>query len=301
MLTEHQRHWGVDQWAAFLTTQTMPCMPRSKLMLRALEEVEGEDLAAADLTSLVISDPYLCLRLLREAERRRSHRLGHDTTTPLAAVMQLGVKTFRELLLNSPEADASRPGLAACEARAVLSSQIAQMWGKARADIAPDEVAMAALLAEIGELLLWNFAPELPQAAQDALASGRASRSAEAQELACGFRFRELSLKCATLWALPPLLIQLIRGTDNIRANVCKLYLDTARHLVAGADNAALPDDLVLAKQLIPHASLEWLAAHMNGLDATRQANLIAAVEQIFAQELSELQNPDPVRDPAAP
>lgn len=280
MLTEHQRHWGVDQWAAFLTAQTIPCMPRTKRLLLALEETEGEELSAADLTSLVIGDPYLCLRLLREAEKRRSHRLGHDTTTPLGAVMQLGFKAFRNLLLESPEADATNPGLCACDARAVMASQIAQMWGKARADIAPEEVAMATLLAEVGELLLWNFAPELPQAALDALHSGRASRSAMAQETACGFRFRELSLKCAEVWHLPQLLVQLIRGTDNIRANLCKLYLDTARHLAAGPDDPALPDDLVQAQKLIPHAGAEWLAAHMVGLNEAQQAALVEAARQ---------------------
>lgn len=285
MLSGYQKHWGVDQWAAFLTAQTMPCIPRSKQTLLALEEMQGENLSAADLTALVIGDPYLCLRLLREAEKRRTHRLGHDTTTPLSAVMQLGVRSFRDLLLESPEIDREHLGLAACTARAVLAGQIAQMWGRARADIAPEEVAMAALLAEIGELLLWHFAPEVPQAALDALASGRASRSAQAQLLACGFRFRDLSLKCATVWALPPLLVQLIRGADNIRANLCKLYLDTARHLVAGADNPALPDDLAQAKRLIPHASLEWLAGHMNGLNVERQTALVAAAQAILERD----------------
>jgi len=285
MLTEHQRHWGVDQWAAFLTAQAIPCIPRSKLTLRALEETQGEDLSAADLTSLVIADPYLCLRLLREAEKRRTQRLGHDTTTPLGAVMQLGIKTFHNLVRSSTETDDSRPGLLACSARATLASQIAQMWGRARLDIAPEEVAIAALLAEIGELLLWHFAPELPQAAQEALDSGRAHRSAEAQQLACGFRFRDLSLKCANVWALPPLLIQLIRGQDTVRANLCKLYLDTARHLVAGADNPALPDDLAQAKRLIPHASLEWLTGHMNGINEERAARLIEAAQWILDRE----------------
>lgn len=288
MLTERQKHWGVDQWAAHLTNQALPCMPRSKLMLKALEEVQGDSLSAADLTALVIGDPFLCLRLLREAEKRRTQRLGHDTTTALGAVMQLGIKVFRNLLLGSPETKDDNLGLQACSARAIIASQIAQMWGKARSDIAPEEVAMAALLAEIGELLLWHFAPELPQAAQDALAKGRASRSADAQQLACGFRFRDLSLKCATVWALPPLLVQLIRGVENTRASLCKLYLDTARHLAAGADNPALPDDLAQAKRLIPSASLEWFAAHMNGLDEQRQAEVIEAAQWILNQEHQE-------------
>jgi HD-like signal output (HDOD) protein len=288
MLNDNQKRWGVDQWAAQLTAQTVPCMPRSKLMLRALEETQGENLSAADLTALVIGDPYLCLRLLREAEKRRSKRLGRETTTPLGAVMQLGSDAFKRLVMGCPETDDAHVGLLACSARAILAAQIAMMWGKARSDIAPEEVAMAALLAEIGELLLWHFAPELPMAAQVALEKGRAPRSALAQQEACGFRFRDLSLKCATAWGLPQLLIQLIRGADNTRANLCKLYLDTARHLVAGADNPALPDDLALAKRLIPSASLEWLAAHMNGLDEQRQAEVVEAAQWILDQELRE-------------
>jgi HD-like signal output (HDOD) protein len=288
MLTEHQKHWGVDQWAAFLTNQVIPCMPRSKLMLRALEETQGDTLSAADLTSLVISDPFLCLRLLREAENRRTTRLGHDTTTPLGAVMQLGIKVFHNMVRASTETSDENLGLLECSTRAILASQIAQMWGKARADISPEEVAMAALLAEIGELLLWHFAPELPAAAQQALISGDAVRSAQAQEMACGFRFRDLSMKCATVWALPPLLVQLIRGQDNVRANLCKLYLDTARHLVAGADNSALPDDLAQAKRLIPGASLEWLASHMNGLNEERQVQVIEAAQWILDQEIGQ-------------
>jgi hypothetical protein len=108
--------------------------------------------------------------------------------------------------------------------------------------------------------------------------------------MACGFRFRDLSLKCATVWSLPPLLVQLIRGADNVRANLCKLYLDTARHLVTSADNPALPDDLAQAKRLIPHASLEWLAGHMIGLDETRQARLVESAQWILDQEQGPLE-----------
>jgi hypothetical protein len=86
-------------------------------------------------------------------------------------------------------------------------------------------------------------------------------------------------------WELPPLLVQLIRGQDNVRANLCKLYLDTARHLANSADDPALPDDLAQAKRQIPLASLEWLAGHMNGLNEERQARLIEAAQAILDQE----------------
>jgi len=282
MLTEFQRQWGVDQWAAFLTAHELPSMRRSKMLLHALEEAQGDALSAKELAALAASDPFLCLRLLRAAEQRRSRRLGRDTTTTLASVMQLGVTSFRELLLASPETDADSVGLAACEARAVLASQLAVQWVAARADIAPDEVAMATLLAEAGELLLWSFAPELPQAAEDALAAGLATRSIQAQEMTCGFKFRDLTLKCATIWELPLLLVHLIQGVDNARANISRLCVDTARHLAAGPDNLALPSDLAAAKRLIPQASLAWLAVNLLGLDEDQRAAAIAQAEEIL-------------------
>ncbi len=242
-------------------------MPRSKARLLELEELRGDRLAATDLAEIAAADPFLCLRMLREAEKRRTQRLGHETTTPLGAVMQLGTDVFRRLLLDSPETDESRLGLAECEARSHLASRLALRWGSARADISPDEVSMAALLSEMGELLLWSFAPELPEAAQAALRSGLAQRSVQAQMEHCGFRFKDLTLKCAAIWNLPPLLSQLIRGIDNARANLSRLCVDTARHLHQGGPlDPALPTDLYEAHSMIRGSSIEWLAEQLPGL-----------------------------------
>ena len=275
MLSENQKRWGVDQWAAFLSNRELPCMPRSKALLLELENTQGERLAARDLADIAAADPFLCLRLLREAEGHRVQRLGHETTTPLAAVMQLGTDTFHKLLLNCPETDESLPALAECEARSHLASRLALRWGGARADVSPDEIAMAALLSEIGELLLWSFAPDLPQNALAALHSGHSARSVQAQVDTCGFRFKDLTLKCAGIWHLPSLLTQLIRGIDNTRANLSRLCVDTARHLLSeGGDSPALPSDIAEAKHIIPGASLEWLTEQLPGIDADQAARI---------------------------
>jgi len=270
----YRKHWRAEQWAAYLTAQQLPVMARSKAALVALE-AQGQA-SGKELAGLADGDPFLCLCLLREAENRRSSRLGHETTTPLAAVMQLGETAFRELLFASPETDEANHGLAACESRAVTAGRLAAAWSRARADISPDELVMAALLSEVGELMLWHFAPELPQAALEALASGESQRSAMAQELACGFKFKDLTLKCAEIWKLPVILVQLIRGTDSARANLARLCIDTARHVSAGNDNSALPDDLAGAKLLMPNASLEWLAARLVGVPEDGQKELVA-------------------------
>ena len=283
MLSENQKRWGVDQWAAYLSNRELPCMPRSKANLIELEASQGEKLAARNLADIAAADPFLCLRLLREAEAHRVQRLGHETTTPLAAVMQLGTDTFHKLLLKCPETDESVPGLAECEARANLASQIALRWGTARADISPDEIAMAALLSEIGELLLWSFAPDIPTNALAALHSGHSPRSVQAQVDTCGFRFKDLTLKCATIWNLPTLLTQLIRGIDNTRANLSRLCVDTARHILTeGSTSPALPSDIAEAKHIIPSASLEWLAEQLPGIDENVIPQIVAKAADLL-------------------
>lgn len=277
---ERRRHWRLPQWAAYLTAQRLPVMPRSKSALLGLEAEKGGELTIEELVGLANGDPFLCLCLLREAEEKRSARLGHETATQFAAVMQLGATNFRELLITSPETDDALAGLAECEARAVLAGRLAATWSGARADASPDEVLMAALLSEIGELLLWHFAPELPQAAKDMLKSGKATRSAEAQEATCGFKFKDLTVKCAENWRLPPILIQLMRGHDNVRARIAGLARNTARHLVAGADNPALPDDLAMAKQLLPQASMEFLVKGLTSVPEELQPALVEKANQ---------------------
>ena len=161
MLTEHQKHWGVDQWAAFLTAHELPCMPRSKARLLELEESLGEQLSAHDLATIAATDPFLCLRLLREAEAHRSQRLGHDTTTPLAAVMQLGTESFHQLLATCPETNEGNPGLAECEARSCMASQLAMKWGSARADVSSGAVTISSNSSPE------NFVSSQPRSDQD--------------------------------------------------------------------------------------------------------------------------------------
>lgn len=283
MLSEHQRRWGVDQWAAFLSSRKLPCMPRSKVHLLKLDIDLGERLSARDLADIAGADPFLCLRLLREAEDHRVQRLGHETTTPLAAVMQLGTDTFRKLLLDCPETDETNLELTDSETRSHLASRLALRWGNARADVQPDEIAMAALLSELGELLLWAFAPDLPRAASAALHSGRSCRSAQAQIDCCGFRFKDLTLKCAIIWHLPTLLTELIRGHDNTRANLSRLCVDTARHLFAGgASDPALPSDIAEARHLIPGASLEWLTEQLPGIKAEDVPSIVLKAAELL-------------------
>lgn len=266
----NKTRWGADQWAAYFETRNLPVMPRSKQQLLSLEEQRGDRLSARELVPLLLSDPLLCLRVLREAERVRTHRLGKETTTPLAAVMQLGIEHCKDLVLSSEEVDVTDTGLLMLERRSSLAAQIALHWATRRHDLNPSEVALAALLSDTGELLLWLYEPELAQTALDELKSGRAKRSSQAQIQACGFDFKQLTIRCCEIWNLPNLLSQLLRGADNERAQLTRICSNLARHLAAvdhtNAFFQALISDLVDVHRLMSSSSFEWLVSGLPGL-----------------------------------
>src|ERR1035437_8693943 len=143
-----KKRWGSDQWAAYFETKKLPVMGKSKLTVASLEQREGEELSPHDLSLVVLNDPLLCLRLLREAERIRTHRLGNETTTTLQAIMQLGIDDFKTLLFSSEEIDMTSRGLLEVEARSSTAAQIALQWASKRSDMNPAELALAVLLGD---------------------------------------------------------------------------------------------------------------------------------------------------------
>jgi hypothetical protein len=173
------------------------------------------------------------------------------------------------------------------EARARVASQIAQVWSTGRGDLHPEEVAVAALLAGTGDLLLWVYAAEIPQKADDELLSGRAQRSAQAQQQSCGFTFKQLTLQCAERWKLPALVIQLLRGSESLRAQLTRTCSNAARHVLDESETstAALASDLVEAARLIPNASVEWLIDGLVMLPDERRSELLAMSKALLAAQ----------------
>jgi len=270
--------WGASQWAAYLEHMDLPVKAASKLALVELESSRGELLSPKELAQLMLEDALFALRLLKEANRRLPRRLGRDITTPLGAVLALGTTVYSEQLMQAPEVDASNTGFVACESRAALAARIADLFGSFHHDLDPGELALAALLSNAGEIELWAFAPELPQAALEERRSGRAKRSDEAQQRAGGFAFKELTLLMAEHWQLPQLIVQLIRGDENLRARLARLAVDTARHLSNGADDPALPHDISEAARLMgAHAAA--VVAALPLLTEEEKTTLTAAVE----------------------
>ncbi len=275
MLTAAQKRWDVEQWTHYLKVQEIPVLPRTKGLLDLLVE-HADTVAPKRLVELANSDSFLALRLLRYAEAHRSHHLGRESTTPLSAILQTGTDNLIKLIAESPVCSEAEEGLHLSESRCATASVYARHWAAWRADISPEEVALAALLAEMGEMLLWHFAPEIPRAVQEELRSGRALRTLQAQQQVAGFSFKTLSLSLAAAWHLPPLIAMLIKGVDNIRAHIARIANDTARHLQTDPQNPAIPSDMIALRQFLPTVSYSKLLAPLDITDEYREAVLLA-------------------------
>ena len=276
-----QWQWGIAQWVEYLKDKELPVLPRTRAVLQALEE-GGEEarqrLSARDLVTIVYADPYLALKLLRRAEERRTRQLGHDTTTPLAAVLQTGYDELRTIVTTSPECTDTLPGCNTCEFRSVLASAIARAWAGRRADISPDEVAVAALLVEVGELLLWHFAPEMTDKETQVRDWNERFWALRPRASEIDFTFRQLTMALAQSWGLPALVVMLIKGTDTPRANLPRLAADAAKLITTDPEPAALLAVLQeVQRTTIPGASLEELTEPLPLPDGIR-ADLLAAI-----------------------
>ena len=126
---------------------------------------------------------------------------------------------------------------------------------------------------------------EIPQKADDELQSGRALRSAQAQQQSCGFTFKQLTLQCAERWKLPALVIQLLRGSESLRAQLTRTCSNAARHVLDDSETStqALASDLLEAAKLLPHASIEWLIDGLVMLPDERRSRVLEATSLLRA------------------
>ena len=261
MSTHYKGPRGVEEWTQYLKDKDIPIMQASKLILMAMEGDGLETISAKDLVRVVVGDPFLAVGLLRNAEAHRSHRLEREPATPMATIMQTGLNGVLALVRNSQIADGNQRGLSECAFQSATASYLARRWGFTIADQALDEIAMAALLADIGELMLWNFEPDVPIAALVRLKFYPSLKSSQAQEIAAGVSFKNLSLSLANAWGLPPLISMLINGEDNVRAGIARIASNTARHLRRDPENPAVIADIGAVRKYLPGVNLATILA----------------------------------------
>ncbi|MHB1291454.1 MAG: HDOD domain-containing protein, partial [Sulfuricella sp.] len=156
----------IVEWVDELKSWEIPVLQRS---VRELGKLAGrvEKITAGEIADVVLRDPLMTLKVLQLVNGMSRSRLSNEITTVEHAVMMLGVGPFFNRLSNLKAVeeslrtfDGALPGLMQAMSRAHHAAWQARDWAIFHADMKSEEVYIGALLYDMGEILLWAYAPE---------------------------------------------------------------------------------------------------------------------------------------------
>jgi HD-like signal output (HDOD) protein len=258
----------VAGWVRALDAAQIPVLQRTADELARLRENE-EHIVARDIARVLLHDPMFTLLVLRYLEAHRGAAQITDITTVEHALMMLGVTPFFEhfdalpavesLLVDQPRA---LDGLMHVINRAHHAALYAHDWAVLRHDPRADEVAIAALLHDLAEMLLWSFAPELQLRMTSILQADRSLRSSAVQKRVLRFSFSGLQSALIAEWKLASMLQTLMNdsGANDSRTLNVTLAVNLARHSEDGWSNPALLSDYAAITQYLKLPRQEVLA-----------------------------------------
>ena len=261
---------SLSAWVSYFNSVEMPILRQTA---RRLEEARQniDQINGRDIASIVLQDPLLAIRVLAYIQPFRGKHLRSDITTIGNAIMMLGVEPFfrrfespatiESLLKDEPQA---LLGILQVIRRVQRASRYAHDWAFERHDINIEEVALAALLHDLAESLLWCFAPRLAIEIRNRKQADKTLRSAIAQHQVLGIHLFDLQLALCDAWNLPELLKTLMddANAELPRVRNVVLAVNLARHSASDWNDAALPDDFAAIEKLL-HIDHETLLSRL--------------------------------------
>ncbi|MBK6403373.1 MAG: HDOD domain-containing protein [Rhodocyclaceae bacterium] len=273
MIIIERPYADLDSWVAYLSHVQPPVLRHTVQELEQLR-ANAERVNGRVLSSIILQDPMMTLRVLAYIESHRRKSQNADITTIERALMMIGIDPFfREFEFLPLVEDSLKPhpqallGLLKVIGRARHACHWAREWAVIRHDLDVDEITVATLLHDIAEILMWCFAPSLALQVRDQQTKDRTLRSNVVQQEVYNVQLHKLQLALARAWHLPQLLTALMdrAKADHPRVRNVTLAVDLARHSSNGWDDPALPDDFAAIENLL-HISHESLLRKL-GLD----------------------------------
>jgi HD-like signal output (HDOD) protein len=193
-------------WLKQLDKMSLPVLAHSRTALERL--LEDDYVPMAQLTAVIEKDMGLTLQLLRYINNIKHKHLATEVTTVGHALMMLGMNQLKELparLVTVESLDPRlQPTLLEFYSRAHHAAYQAGQIALLRKDLEPDEVYMAALLHNVGKMILWLYRPSEMMKLYGLLKE-RTMEPEEAEYVVFGFSIDELTKELAKQWHLPGL------------------------------------------------------------------------------------------------
>lgn len=242
----------LESWVSYFRSADIPVLKHTVTELNKLRD-QADSVNARAISSIVMSDPLMALRLLAFVEAQRKQRQVTDITTIERVILMIGMGPFFKEFEHIPYIEdqlSSNPKSLLALLKIIQRNRKAAYWAREwalmRKDLEVEEIMLAALLHDASELLVWAFAPALAQQVKAIQIADKQVRSKTAQMQVLGITYQDLQIDISKALHLPELLTDLMNhsdGTTSQRELNVKLAADLARHSANGWDDAALPDD----------------------------------------------------------
>lgn len=159
----------------------------------------------ADITKLVACEPSIAIRVLKVANSP-AYGFARQISTLDQAVVVLGNKTIRDLVLTVATADLYATGDSAPEAREALwnhslsCATVASILAARTGEVAKDEAFLAGILHDVGKLIFYDVAP-----AEYSQVNATTDRSTiiSVETDTFGTNHQEIGQRCIEEWDLP--------------------------------------------------------------------------------------------------
>jgi HD-like signal output (HDOD) protein len=240
-------------WLKNLRKINIPVLKQTARELAKLKEDE-DNLSARAISTVVLNDPFMVFKVLSYTNSHPGKHQVQDILEVEQAIIMLGTSNFfghlSPDLLVDDRLKSNIPALThllKLIKRAHRAAYYAADWAALRKDLHSEEIWIAALLHDFAEMLMWCFAPEKMNAIFDMQKNDKSLRTKDVQQQILGFHTSDLQKELIKVYAMPPLLTQLMNDDgeteQDYRVKNVSLAVNLARHSANGWDDAALPDD----------------------------------------------------------
>lgn len=196
-------HKSVDEWVRRISEIKLPAFSKTIQDLASFKE--DENASAADLARIILQDASLTSTVLRIANSPIYNVSNQEINTISRAVVLLGFDCVRSIGMSAALLDKVTNKKAKSRQMELMASSLFSAF-QARAmadkitDDEPEEVFIATLLLQLGEMAFWCMNTKEGRDIEAQVRKGKTRGQAEQEVL--GFRFKQLTVALAKKWAL---------------------------------------------------------------------------------------------------
>lgn len=218
---------SLDEWTSVLCDRDMPIFSSTAFSIDAI--LRDDKKGAMDLANVILHDPNLTAKLLKMSNSSYYNVSRQKMVTVSRAIIVLGSELIRELTLACSFFEAILPAANRERAnqeiaRAVHAAVQAKSLALSVNDPSPEEVFIAALLHQIGNVAFWCFSGKQGERLLS-LINKENCPIEEAEKQVLGFKLTDLAVSLCKTWKLGGLIEESVKKgrQANPRVNLVNL------------------------------------------------------------------------------